>query len=88
MLPAMPKLCYFAQLVDAFGIASEDFQLEADPTSVAELLAELAKRRGVWQRVLSQPQNLRIAINKSFAEPDTAVGQSDEIAFVASGPIL
>lgn len=88
MLRAMPKLLYFAQLVDAVGIAFEDLQPNVEPVSVADLLARLAKRGDTRERVFSQPQNLRIAVNKSFAKLHTAVRHSDEVAFVPSGPVL
>lgn len=84
----MARLFYFAQLVDALGITSEDIRLDVEPISIAELSARLAKRGGVWQRVFSQPQSLRIAINKSFANLDSTVSERDEVAFVASGPVL
>lgn len=81
----MPKLLYFAQLVDVLGVSSEDLQLEAEPISVAELVARLAQRGAAWQRVFDDPRGLRIAVNKSFAELDTLVRESDEVAFIASG---
>lgn len=80
----MARLLYFAQIVDAIGIGFEDLSIEDAPLCVAQLLDMLAQRGGVWQRVFSQPQNLRVAVNKSFANLDSAVSQSDEIAFVAS----
>lgn len=85
MLQAMLKLLYFAQLVDVLGASSEELQLDVEPISVAELLVQLAQRGGAWQRVFGNPSGLRIAVNKSFAEMDTLVQGSDEVAFVASG---
>lgn len=85
MLPAMPKLLYFAQLVDVLGLPSEDLLLEAEPISVAELSAKLAQRGCAWQRVFSDPRGLRIAVNKPFAELDTVARQGDELALVVSG---
>lgn len=87
MLRAMPKLLYFAQLVDVLGTSSEELQLDVEPISVAELLTQLAQRGGAWQRVFGNPSGLRIAVNKSFAELDTPVRGSDEVAFVASSQL-
>lgn len=83
----MPKLLYFAQLVDALGIASEELFIENEPVAVSQILQTLAERGGVWQKVFSQPARLRVAVNKTFAELDTPVRQSDEVAIVPIGPI-
>lgn len=45
MLPPMPKLLYFAQLIDILGVSSEDLQLDVKPISVAEFSAKLTRRR-------------------------------------------
>lgn len=82
----MPKLLYFAQLVDALGIASENILLADEPVPLSRLLEILTQRGGVWQRVFSQPLTLRVAVNKTFAELDTPIGQNDEVAFVPAGP--
>lgn len=83
----MPKLLYFAQLVDAFGIDSETTVFEPPTSTVAQLLDQLVQRGCVWQRVFTRPEILRIAVNKQFAELGTLIRPNDEIAFVASGPV-
>lgn len=83
----MAKILYFAQLADALGMTSEEVPLPAASVSVAELLKLLAMREVKRQRIFADPSRLRIAVNKSFASLDTAVGADDEVAIVPTGPL-
>lgn len=51
MLPLVPKVLYFAQLVDVPSVSSEALRLDVELSSVAELSAKLAQRGGAWERV-------------------------------------
>lgn len=87
MLPLVPKVLYFAQLVDVPSVSSEALRLDVELISVAELSAKLAQRGGAWERVFRAPRGLRIAVNKSFTELDTLVRRTDKIGFVPSGQL-
>lgn len=62
----------------------ENVQLKQEPIPGSGFLVKLAQHGGTWQRVSGDPHGLRIAVNKSFTELSTLVGQSDRVAFVAS----
>lgn len=72
MLPAMPKLLYFAQLVDVLDVSSEDLQLEAKPILVVEFSAKLAQRGGAEASLAicavrgSRSRNLSLSSKPSF----------------------
>lgn len=83
----MPRILYFAQLADAIGMTSEALALPAASVSVAELLNILAARDAKWQRIFADPSRFRVAVNKSFASPDTPVYADDEVAIVPTGPL-
>lgn len=83
----MPRILYFAQLVDAIGMTSEELDLPSESVSVAELLQMLASRDPAKQRLFADASRLRIAVNKTFASPETRVYASDEVAIVPTGPL-
>jgi molybdopterin synthase sulfur carrier subunit len=73
------KVLYFAGLREQLGTAGED--LDASPTTVAGLRAQLMSRGGAWQSALAQGKALRVAVNQEMAQPSTPVKPGDEIAF-------
>lgn len=77
------RLLYFAQLADLAQRTSEEFSLSGDPT-VRALLTDLRARGHAWTRVLGGA--VKVAINKQFAEPDSALHDGDEVALVPVAP--
>jgi molybdopterin converting factor small subunit len=75
---------YFAHLVTMLGRESEVMFLPLTVKDIQALMAHLAKRGDNWQTLFSNPpSNLKITVNKQFAEVDTTIKGGDEIAFVA-----
>jgi molybdopterin synthase sulfur carrier subunit len=79
----MIKVLYFGHLVDAFGLGTEDIAATDTLTTVGDLTALLAARGDVWQQALTHNRALKITVNKQFVEPDSALKDGDEVAFVA-----
>ena len=78
----MVKILFFGDLVDTFGMASDEITLPADVTDVERLLFVLSKRGEMWKKMLLGNPKLNITINKQFAEKSAPVKDGDEIALV------
>jgi DUF971 family protein/molybdopterin converting factor small subunit len=74
------RLLYFADLVETLGEASEEVQLPPGINDVAGLLAWLRDRGGRWARIPDE-KRLTVTVNRQFAEPNTRIKASDEVAF-------
>ena len=77
----MVKLLYFARLREDLGTAAEELALPAGVTNVAGLRAHLVARGGAWATALADGKALRVAVNHDMADPATAIGAGDEVAF-------
>lgn len=77
----MARLLYFAGLREALGTSGENVPMPAGVDDIAALREHLAARGGAWAVQFAAGRNLRAAVNQDMATPDTAVGESDEIAF-------
>lgn len=75
------KLLYFAKLREDVGRASETIEAPADVRTVAALRSHLIARGEPWSQALAQGRALRVAVNQDMAEPGTAIGPNDEVAF-------
>ncbi|MCB1916981.1 MAG: molybdopterin converting factor subunit 1 [Rhodocyclaceae bacterium] len=69
---------YFASLRESVGRAGDDVELPCERLSVAELREHLAAQ-GI--EALAETGKLRAAVNQVMAEPETSVGDGDEVAF-------
>lgn len=76
----MLKILYFASLRERLGQGSETLALPAEVHTVADLLAHLAARGGVWAGLPDLP-NLRCALNQEMTSRSAAVSAGDEVAF-------
>jgi len=81
----MTRILYFAYLVDKLGRASEDLALPASVVDVRSLLALLRKRGGIWEKALAENQ-VQVLVNKQFADLETAITGTEEIAIVSNAP--
>lgn len=77
----MIRIVYFARLREAFGKASEQFELPAGCVDVKGLRALLIKREGNWATELAGARPVRVAVNQDMAQDDTALADGDEVAF-------
>jgi molybdopterin converting factor small subunit len=77
-------LLYFGHLVELLNRDSEVMFLPLTIKDIKGLMAHLARRGENWTLVFAKPPaQIKITVNKQFAEPDTAIKPGDEIAFVA-----
>ena len=77
------KVVYLARLREAFGRAEERLALtEADGVTVADVIAQLRARGGVWAAELAAGRAFRVAVNHTMASPDTTVRAGDEVALL------
>lgn len=81
----MAHILYFAYLVDKLGRAREELPLPETVQDVRGLLAWLRARGGIWEKALADDK-VRVLVNKQFAELDTKIADSDEIAIVSNSP--
>jgi DUF971 family protein/molybdopterin converting factor small subunit len=79
------KILYFAHLVKAFGREAEEVELPETVHNVGNLLHWLQKRGERWERLLAE-EEVRVTINKQFAELSTALNAQDEVALVPTTP--
>lgn len=77
-------ILYFGHLVEMLNRDNEVMFLPLTVKDIKGLMTYLARREENWQRVFGQPlPQLKITVNKQFAEPETPIKPGDEIAFVA-----
>ena len=74
------QLLYFAQLRERFGQAGESLDLPADVVTVADLIAHLAARGGVWQEEFARAAALRVALNHEMVLTDCLLVDAAEVA--------
>jgi len=75
------KVVYLARLREAFGRSEERLAFsEHDGVPVADVIAQLRARGGVWATELAAGRAFRVAVNHTMASPATAVRAGDEVA--------
>lgn len=78
---AKVKILYFARLRETLDSAGEELELPAAISTVADLMAELARRGDAWQQVFAGNQPLRAAVNQVLAKNSATIKAGDEVAF-------
>jgi molybdopterin converting factor subunit 1 len=78
-MPKSVTLLYFAAVRDAAGVGEECVELPDDVQTVAALAAWLEKRRPAFAGRLG---SVRLAVNETFAEPETCLAAGDVIALI------
>jgi molybdopterin synthase sulfur carrier subunit len=77
----MLKLLFFARLREALGVANEELALPQEVHNIADLMASLAARGGVWQSQFGGSAQIRAAVNQELVANTAAIKAGDEIAF-------
>ncbi|AFL74520.1 molybdopterin converting factor subunit 1 [Thiocystis violascens] len=77
----MIKILYFARLRERLGCHEERLELPAGVGTVADLLAHLRARGGLWTEALGEGERLMSAVNQAIAQPRTPLLEGDEVAF-------
>jgi sulfur-carrier protein len=70
---------YFASVREALGISSESLQTTA--FTVAQLRDELIARGGEFAQELARGKSVRIALNHTMVEEESALSEKCEVAF-------
>jgi DUF971 family protein/molybdopterin converting factor small subunit len=78
-------ILYFAYLARKLLKESIDLELPASVTDVESLLAFLRRREGARGYLLAD-DNVRVTVNKQFAEPFTRIESGDEVGIVPVSP--
>lgn len=76
----MIKILYFARLRERLGCHEEQLDLPSGVGTIADLLAHLRARGGIWAETLSEGERLMSALNQDIAHRDTPIGDGDEVA--------
>ncbi|MBK9325932.1 MAG: molybdopterin converting factor subunit 1 [Thiobacillaceae bacterium] len=74
------RLLYFARLREVLGLDREVLSLAQAEPSLADLLAELRRRGGVWSEELAEGRAFRMAVNQDIAGPEARLRDQDEVA--------
>ena len=73
------RVLYFARLRERFDLAEESLELEG-AASVADLIAHLRVRGGVWAEELSATKSFRVAVNQQVVQTDAQIPDNAEVA--------
>ena len=73
------RVLYFARLRERFDLAEESLELE-DAASVADLIAHLQARGGVWADELGATKSFRVAVNQQLVQTDAPIPDNAEVA--------
>ena len=72
------RVLYFARLRERFGVAEESVELAG--TTVADLVAQLQARGGVWEEELAAGRAFRVAVNQEIVALDAVLADHAEVA--------
>ncbi len=76
----MIRILYFARLREQLGLSEEQLDTQSAIATIADLLAHLRERGGVWAATLSEGERLMTAVNQELARLETPIGDGDEVA--------
>ena len=72
------RILYFARLRERFGVAEEGIEFAG--ASVADLLAVLQARGGVWAEELAAGRAFRVAVDQDLVALDAVLHDGAEVA--------
>ncbi len=72
------RVLYFARLRERFGVAEETLDFAGN--TVADLIAQLQDRGGVWAEELGAGRTFRVAVNQDIVALDAALPEGAEVA--------
>ena len=75
------KVLYFSWVRERVGLAEEEISLPPDFETVAELVDWLAARGEAYAAAFANRTGVRVALDRTHAPPQTAIGSAREIAF-------
>ncbi len=75
----MAHFLYFAWVREKIGTQAETIDLPPEATTVAAVMEHLRGKGEPYESALADA-NLRVAVNQTYAQPDSPVSNSDEVA--------
>jgi len=75
------KVLYFAGLREQLGTSGEEIDVPAAVTTVDGLRAHLRTRGGSYEKVLSEKNLVRAAVNQDMVQASARIEAGDEVAF-------
>jgi len=73
------RVLYFARLRERLGCAEET--LDCAGSTVADLVAQLQARGGMWAEELAADQAYRVAVNQDIVALDAALSENPNVPF-------
>ena len=73
------RVLYFARLRERFDVVEESLEFAGTP-SVADLIAQLQARGGVWAEELGATKSFRVAVNQQLVQTDAPIPDNAEVA--------
>ena len=73
------RVLYFARLRERLDLVEESVELAGTP-SVADLIAHLQARGGVWAEELGATKSFRVAVNQQLVKTDAKIPDHAEVA--------
>jgi sulfur-carrier protein len=75
----MANFLYFAWVREKIGTQAESIDLPPEISTVADVISHLRKQGEHYDEALADG-NLRVAVNQTYAQPESLVTNQDEIA--------
>ena len=75
------KIRYFAWMREHTGTASEELSLPAEITTVGQLADHLKATSYGHNIALRNMKTVRVAVNQQYAQLDSPISDTDEVAF-------
>ena len=75
------KILYFAWMREHTGCRTEEIQLPENVATISELATYLRSRSAGHDTALRNLKTVRVAINRKYANLESPITDSDEIAF-------
>lgn len=77
----MLRIHYFAGVREAVGRDGDRIEFPADVATVADLIRHLRKSDNRFERMMSEQEQVLVAVNQAVTGHKGAVADGDEIAF-------
>jgi molybdopterin synthase sulfur carrier subunit len=75
------KVLFFASLREQLGTSGEEIEVPGGVSTVGGLRAHLKARGGMYEKVLSEKNLVRAAVNQDMVPQTAAIKAGDEVAF-------
>ena len=77
----MLQIHYFASVREAVGRDREQIEMPGDVATVADLVRHLRTVDAGFGRMISEQEQVLVAVNQAVASDDGAIADGDEVAF-------